>query len=241
MPWRYLPKAFSPIIAGLSSLDRPQELRAEGTAAWELLLSIALHGLILVTLAWIVAGRPIVPRPVRSIEVELIDQQVYEDEFELPPETAVTPLSVPTPATRPADASPATVDGMTEATDLFASRVLSDPANSQVRDTLPLLENTERMIQLCTIEGLEQLHLTRPSPFPDSIAPSAFAPTTLTGLTIDAPGAAFRAARKWYGLRFSCTVDPNLSGVAAFRYGIGEAIPEAQWEAHDLIAEDEDE
>lgn len=211
-------------------------------AAWAVLPSIALHGLVLVTLAWIAAGRPIEVRPVRSIEVELIDQEVYEDEFELPPEAAVTPLAVPpTPAPRPAEAAPASADDMTEATDLFASRVLSAPENRQVRDTLPQLENTERMIQLCTIEGLEQLHVARPSPLPDSIAPSAFAPTTLAGLSIDAPGAAFRAARKWYGLRFSCTVDPNLSGVAAFRYAIGEAIPEAQWEAHDLIAEDEDE
>lgn len=203
--------------------------------------SLALHGLFLVTLAWLAGGRPIQPRPVRSIQVELIDQQVFEDEFEVPPEVSIAPLAVPTPAERPTDAAPAVSDGMTEATELFASRVLIDPANRQVRDTLPLLENTERMIQLCTLEGLEQLHLVRPSPLPDSIAPSALAPTTLDRLTIDAPGAAFRAARKWYGLRFACTVATDLSGVAAFRYAIGEAIPEEEWEAHDLIAEDEDE
>ena len=97
------------------------------------------------------------------------------------------------------------------------------------------------IIQLCNIEGLEQLHLARPDVLPDSISSGAFTPVSLQGLTLDAQGAAFRAARKWFGLRFSCTVTPDIAAVSGYRYDIGEAIPEADWESHDLIAEDEDE
>jgi hypothetical protein len=223
-------------------------LEAVGAAApprlnvpWTLLPSLALHALVLIALAWITVGRPIAPRPVRPIEVEIIDQQVYEDAFEVPPEVTVTPLAVPIPAEEPEATPAAPADGMTEATELFASRILSDPQNKQVRDALPQLENTERIIQLCVIEGLEQLQLARPGVLPDSIAPHAFAPTTLQGLTLDAQGAAFREQRRWYGLRFACTVTPDVGRVAAYRYAIGEPVPVEEWEAHDLIAEDEDE
>jgi hypothetical protein len=165
----------------------------------------------------------------------------FEDEFEIPPDVAATPLAVATPAENPEAAPPAPADGMTAATELFANRVLSDPQNRQVRETLPQLENTERIIQLCVIEGLEQLRLARPGSLPDSISSAAFAPPLLRGLTLDASDAAFRLAKRWYRLRFSCTVAPDLGAVAAYRFAIGEAIPEEEWEAHDLIAEDEDE
>jgi len=208
---------------------------------WALLPSLAVHGFVLVALAWAMTAHPIIPAPVRTIEVELIDQMEFEDEFEIPPDVAVTPLAVPVPTEEPDAAPPAPADGMTAATELFANRVLSDPQNRQVRETLPQLENTERIIQLCVIEGLEQLRVARPGPLPDSISSAAFAPTLLRGLTLDAPEAAFRAAKRWYGLRFSCTVARDLSGVQGYRFAIGDAIPEQEWEAHDLIPEDEDE
>jgi hypothetical protein len=211
-------------------------------ATWALVPSLTLHALVLILLAWITVGRPINPRPARSIEVEIIDQQVFDDAFEVPPEvTVTTPLAVPTPIEELEAAPPTSADGLTEATDLFASRILADPQNRQVREALPQLENTERIIQLCNIEGLEQLHLARPEVLPDSISPHAFAPTILQGFTLSADGAAFRAARKWYGLRFSCTVSPDVTSVAAYRYAIGDPVPEAEWEGHDLIAEDESE
>lgn len=208
-------------------------------AVWTILPSVLLHALILVALALITIGRPIQPQTVKSIEVEIIDQQLYEDAFEVPPEVAVTPLAAPTPTEEPDAAPPAPSDGMKAATELFASRILADPQNREVRDTLPQLESTERVIQLCNIEGLEQLHLARPDVLPDSISSGAFVPVTLKGLTLDAQGAAFRAAKEWFGLRFSCTVTPDVTAVSDYRYAIGEAVPRAEWESHDLIAQDE--
>ena len=165
---------------------------------------------------------------------------MYEDSFEIPPDVEVAPLAVATPEAEP-EVAPPPSDGLTAATELFSSRVLADPRNLQVRETLPQLDNTERIIQLCNLEGLEQLRLARPDILPDSISQSAFAPTVLEGFTLKADGAAFRAARRWFELRFSCTVRADAVAVDAYRYAVGPEIPEADWEAHDLIAEDEDE
>jgi hypothetical protein len=203
--------------------------------------SLLIHLLLLTLLAVIGFGRPLAPRAVRPIEVELVTPMEFEDAFEVPPETTVAPLVAPVLTEEPEAEPPAPADGMTEATELFANRVLADPQNRQVRETLPLLDHTDRVIQLCTIEGLEQLRVAKPGPLPDSIAPAAFGPTTLLGMTLDAPGAAYRAARLWYALRYTCTVERDLTGVTAFRFAVGEAIPGEEWEAHELIAEDEDE
>ena len=68
------------------------------------------------------------------------------------------------------------------------------------------------------------------------------ADTTSTGLTLSAGAAAPSwSRRKWYGVAFRCTIAADYSGVTAFSFKLGDAIPEDQWEAHDLNAEDADE
>ena len=203
--------------------------------------SLAIHALSILLLAWVTIGRPIEPRLTRPIEVELIDQQMLDDSFEIPPEVAITPLTVPEQKVQDDAVAPAPPDGFTSADELFANRILSDPKNSQVKEMLPQLETTERLTQLCNLEGLEQLHLARPDELPDSISPAAFEPTSLGDMTLKADGAAFRAARKWYRFRFQYTVRRDFGAVEAYRYSIGQPIPESDWDAHDLIAEDEDE
>jgi hypothetical protein len=216
-------------------------VRAAVRASLPIPASLGIHVLLLTLLAVVGFGRPLTPRTVRSIEVELVTQMEFEDAFEVPPEATVVPLVAPVPTEEPEAEPPAPADGMKEATQLFANRVLADPQNRQVRETLPQLDHTDRVIQLCTIEGLEQLRIAKPGTLPDSIAPAAFGPTTLLGLTLDAPAAAYRATRLWYALRYTCTVKADLTGVTAFRFAAGEAIPEKEWDAHELIAEDEDE
>lgn len=206
-----------------------------------MLPSLALHGLLLIALTLATIGHPITLPPVRSIEVEIIDQQEFEDSFEVPPDVAVTPLAVPDRTVEPEAVPPAPTDGMTQATDFFAGRVLADPQNAQVKKALPTLETTERVIQVCNIEGLEQLARARPGTLPDSISPSAFKGVEVKGYTLEAPQAAYRAARSWFAFRFSCTVKQDFTGVTAYSFAIGVPIPRDQWDAHDLIAEDEDE
>ncbi|MEO6012868.1 MAG: DUF930 domain-containing protein [Devosia sp.] len=203
--------------------------------------SLLIHLLLIVLFALVSFGRPLAPRMVRPIEVELVTQMEFEDSFEVPPEATVAPLVVPERTQEPDALPPAPADGMTEATQLFANRVLADPQNRQVKEALPSLDSAERIVQLCIIEGLEQLRIAKPGPPPDSISSSAFGQTTLLGLTLDAPDAAYRAARRWYAFHYTCSVEHDFSGVTAYRFAAGDPIPESEWEAHDLIAEDEDE
>ena len=76
---------------------------------------------------------------------------------------------------------------------------------------------------------------------PDTLVAYAMADLMASGLTMRATGGAFRSRRKWYGVAFTCTVAADYSGVTGFEFQLGDAIPEAQWEAHDLNAEDIDE
>lgn len=215
-----------------------------GIGSWSLLPSVGVHGLLLVALAYLAVGHPLVIPPARSIEVEIITPEQYRDAIELPPASSVAPqLAVPKGSDEPPvlvpPASPS--DGLAVATEFYSNRLLADPANRAVRETLPTLDRYERIIQLCNIEGLEQLRRARPGGLPDSLSPSALATTSLSGNTLNAPAAAFRVARKWYAVRFVCTVTPEFDGVTDFRFAVGEAIPESDWDAHDLIAADADE
>ncbi|MCK5747052.1 MAG: DUF930 domain-containing protein, partial [Oricola sp.] len=40
----------------------------------------------------------------------------------------------------------------------------------------------------------------------------------------------------WFNLRFECSVTPDLDHVVAFAFKLGDAIPEAEWEGHNLVA-----
>ncbi|WDR02917.1 DUF930 domain-containing protein [Devosia algicola] len=129
---------------------------------------------------------------------------------------------------------------MVHATTYFSGDILADPKNREIRDTLPLLGPEERVTQLCNIEALEQIRLWDPQYQADSLAPAAFGETRLTDLTLTAPDGAFRSNRKWYQISLICTAAPDLQSVADFSFRVGDAIPQNQWEEHNLIAEDFD-
>lgn len=213
---------------------------------WTLLPSLGLHGLLVLALAYPTPRHPFVIAPNRSVQVELITQQQYEDAIKPPPKiAALPPAIVDTAKTANPTASPTdgmvSTDGMIKATKFFANRLLADPRNSEAKGTFSTLERTERVIQLCNIEGIEQLRRVQPGTAPDAIAPSAFQDVRVKGYVLTAPGAAYRAARKWYAVRFTCSVAPDLKRVTAFAFAVGDPIPKSLWEAHDLIAADEEE
>jgi hypothetical protein len=120
----------------------------------------------------------------------------------------------------------------------LAGKILDDPANREIRETLTRLDPYERITQLCNIEGLEQLRLLNPGERPDSMVPSALAETSLAGQTLEAPKGGYRLDRKWYEIRFSCTVAADYLSVTDFQFAPGPAIPESAWESHNLISDD---
>ena len=199
-----------------------------GAAHWRALgLSTAAHLLLILAIGVVVFGGPAdVSRP-QPIAVEMITPAEFVAatagrEAERVPQTPVEPALAPAP----------TAAAMTTATIFFAGQALRDPANRAVWETLPTLERSDRIIQLCAIEALEQIHRARPDTDPDALAPYAFADVTVVGTALDAPSGAFRSNGQWFGVSLNCSVADDYQSVMAFRFAIGAPIPEREWEAH---------
>ena len=205
------------------------------------------HVFLFVVLGLQATVRNVDPPPTRSINVDMVSEEQYRAETTAPireqsldrPATATVPVKRNEEPSSPKEEPPSA--GTTKATRLFTSAILKDPANREVRETLPTLERTERLTQLCDIEALEQIRVANPATVPDSIEAAAFAETKVTGLTVIAPGAAYRSRRKWYQAKFSCSVASDYLQVTEFSFSVGDSIPESEWDSHNLIAEDEDE
>ena len=233
-------------ILPIVRLPTPEPRRCAGSdfgVVRTLPMSVFLHGLMLAAF-WLFSGmRPLEDTRVPSIAVQIISEVEFlratQPPAPSPPEPAPAPLIVARPPAPPPEPLPETADSeMIPATRFLASDILSDPENQQVRDTLTLLDRSERITQLCNIEALEQLHLLHPDQLPDSLDPSAMAETSVKDLTLEAPGGAYRLNQKWYEIRVSCTVASDYLSVSAFAFAPGPAIPKDQWESHNLIDED---
>jgi hypothetical protein len=166
-----------------------------------------------------------------------------------PPEALATPIPAPSvsaPPVAPPTATPKpSVEpgpgGLIIARQFYAADILRQPDMKRIRAILAQVADGDRASQLCIIEGMEQVRLNAPQYDPDVIVPYAMDDARVVGLTIDAPGGAFRSRRQWYGIAFHCTVTAAYDGVTAFSFTLGERIPEDQWEAHNLNASDENE
>lgn len=192
----------------------------------------------------------------QSVEVELRTQ----DEFEaatrpkLPPPppvaapTSLTP-ALPEAAPKPAESAPSQqpaepaqpsapveADGMVHPPRMLSQKLLADPRSRETAALLQRLAFDERVEQLCGLEAMGQIHDWRRSLEPDRVAAYALAGTKRAGRVLTAEGAAFRSRRRWYGLRFACTLSPDLKRVTAFAFHVGEPIPQDRWEALGLPA-----
>jgi hypothetical protein len=106
---------------------------------------------------------------------------------------------------------------------LYSGQTLSNP---HVQQALGKLPPRDRIIQICSIEALEQIRHQRPGTFPDVFAPGD-GRTTDTSFVVD--NGAFRTRGTWISMRFECTVELTKMAVTQFRYLIGGAIPRDQW------------
>ncbi len=95
-------------------------------------------------------------------------------------------------------------------------------------------------MQLCNIEGLEQIRRAEPKYDPDTLVPYAMADNSLDGMTLSADGGAFHSGRGWYAIRFRCTASADYLGVTDFEFSIGQPIPRSEWDSHGLPAQYED-
>lgn len=123
---------------------------------------------------------------------------------------------------------------MIRATRFMAAESLADPANGEARLALLQLADDDRMVQLCAVEAMEQIHAWRSDLIPDRLAAHAMAAPEVGANTIIADGAAFRSASQWFNVRFRCEVAPDRKRVVAFEFLVGGPVPRDEWERHYL-------
>lgn len=224
---------------------------------WAIAASIALHAafaLLLWTLP--LDTRPDVrlasPRD-RGIEVELVAIRRAPPPVPPPPSDVAPPSPAPTapapgPAVEPRPTvpdvtDPALADGgpdaLVRADHLMSSEVLADPRSGQARAALAGFDTADRMVQLCGIEAMEQVHAWDTRLLPDSVVAYAMAEAKIGTHEVVAEGGAIRSGKRWFNIEYRCELAPDLSQVVAFAFRLGEPIPRSGWEEHNLPDGDE--
>lgn len=123
-------------------------------------------------------------------------------------------------------------DGLVAARTMLSAGALANPRSRKARQQLRTFSAGERIVQLCNIEAMEQVHAMQPALLPEAVSPYAFQELKLRGGSVVADGAAFYGGHQWYGLRFACEV--RAEKVVSFAFRVGQPIPRRQWEEHDL-------
>ncbi|MEP7239763.1 MAG: DUF930 domain-containing protein [Devosia sp.] len=224
---------------------------------WGTIASVGLHVGLALALILVSPLRQLVVPPPAPVSVEIVTEaQFAAIETPAPPVLATpTPTLAPEAAPEVAPAAPgearlapsppltpqAKQNPTIKATEFYASRILMEPGMARIRSGLQRFAGSERVVQLCNIEGLEQIRRAARQYDPDTLVSYAMADPVAAGLTLSASGGAFRSRRKWYGIAFDCTVGADLESVTAFSFRLGDPIPEDQWEDHNLNAADADE
>jgi hypothetical protein len=199
-------------------------------------ISAFLHLAVIVAIGLLPAKPPAAVPQVQSISVEILTEpQASRPEMPAPPQRA-SPADEARKETKPVGpAGPAPEqDGMVRAQQLFSARILADPRSKAAVAALGQLAGEDRIIQLCNVETMEQVRRWKSLYRPDFVVAYATAGARLSGLTLEADGAAFRSKRLWYSVKFKCQLTPDLQKVAAFEFAVGPAIPEREWAAHSL-------
>lgn len=122
-------------------------------------------------------------------------------------------------------------DKFVDAKELFSAKSIADPRVKQAMGQLPV---KKRILQLCSIEALEQIRNERPEDFPDMLVPFGPSGGFIGKEQIDASGGAYRSKGTWYDVNFKCKVNLETVEVVSFSYAIGSVVPEASWKSRKL-------
>lgn len=228
----------------------------EATIWWALGLALMLHALAFTILSRLPPEQMALPGGEGSIDVEIVTQISETPEPALPaveaaPQAIEQPRQDPKarPAAtaghsaieQPAGAQPAArnpVDvqpisppsGVIRAEKLYSQAMLASPRSRQAREGLAQLDPQERVVQLCNLEAMEQVHRWNADFDPDFLVAYALGGVKISGETLTAKGAAFRSKRQWWRIAYSCSVTADRNAVAGFAFEVGDAIPRPQWQ-----------
>ena len=107
-------------------------------------------------------------------------------------------------------------------------------ADSRFERSLKMLAPAERLEQLCDYTAMTRIRSEAKQFRPDRAVANARAEPRAEGDTLEVSGGAFRSRGKWYELSYRCTATPDHTKVVAFRFTIGEEIPESKWASFNL-------
>ncbi|PWE52271.1 hypothetical protein DEM27_32000 [Metarhizobium album] len=119
----------------------------------------------------------------------------------------------------------------TQAKKLFSKASLSDP---RVKKALGKLPPNRRIVQICTIEALEQVRHSARNSVPEGMVPFSDEGGLIAGPKLSASGGAFFSGGKWYAIDFSCETNAEVTEITAFRFDIKGAIPRNEWKSRKL-------
>ncbi|MEP7453067.1 DUF930 domain-containing protein [Phyllobacterium sp. SB3] len=207
---------------------------------WSILAAFFLHVALCLLFARMTTER-LPELPETSVPIELVaappqQSPAAPSEVSAPPEPKpVAPVSPAPQASLPqSEAAP-----MHHAEKLFSQQVLADPRSRKARESLRHLVSEERIIQLCNIEAMEQVHRSDPASRPETLVAYAMAEPRFSGVSLLVTGGAFRSRRRWYNIQYKCEVSANAADIVSFEFLAGDEIPLAEWEEHNLTVSDE--
>lgn len=212
-------RAAEPLMPG-----HPRPPEAGVDAGWGVSASLLAHVAFaaLVALSWRQVTMP--PPLVESLPVDFLTADQY-DRLTAPP--------APGPAAEPVRPS---APEMVTATAMLSAAALADPKSRAGAAVLAKLGTDEKAVQLCDLEAIEQVRTARPDLAPERlIAFGAGPPLSFGRSELDAEGAAFRSAGRWYHLRYRCTLSPGNGRVVAFSFAVGAPVSAAEREASELL------
>lgn len=159
------------------------------------------------------------------------------------PEPAARPETLPEPrvpaspsgkATDRLSQAPSRERNLIEARTVYTSRLQDTALGRASLADLALADPEERIFQLCTYEAVEQLRREHPELRFEYAIAEAREEATLSGLELEAKGAAIQGRERWYDLAFRCEVASDLMGVTAFSYLLGAEITRPERDDLDL-------
>jgi hypothetical protein len=112
--------------------------------------------------------------------------------------------------------------------------VTAAAADGRFERSLKMLASAERLEQLCDYTAMTRVREQNKDYRPDRAVANAMAEPIATGDTLEVSGGAFRSHKKWYALSYRCTATPDHLTIVAFRFTVGEEIPEAKWASFGL-------
>lgn len=222
--------------------------RADDRTIWgALALALMLHALAFTALSRLPPRSMPPPHAEGSIDVEILAEMPQKETETRTPSRPATEANLP--AREPQHAEPkAHPDssaqnraaatrtpqpqplGMVHADTLYSAGILASPRSRQARKGLAQLAPEERVVQLCNLEAMEQVHRWKADFDPDFLVAYAFSGVRFSGGMLKANGGAFRSERQWWRIAYSCEVAADGNSVVGFAFKVGDAIPRDQWQ-----------